>query len=40
MPSKPIPIEIKLFALEDFGYTYNWKCIRSDLAEGALIEKK
>jgi hypothetical protein len=38
--SKSIPIEFKIFALEDFSYIYNWECTRPGLVEGVLIEKK
>jgi hypothetical protein len=31
---------LKIFALEDSDYTYNWEYIRPSLAEGALIGKK
>jgi Transposase IS4 len=40
IPSKPISIGFKIFALEDSGYTYNWECIRPGLAEGLKEEKK
>jgi hypothetical protein len=40
IPSKPIPIEFKIFALGDSGYTYNWEYTRLSLAEGVLTGKK
>ena len=40
IPGKPIPTEFKIFALEDFSYIYNWKCIKPSLTEEVLIEKK
>jgi Transposase IS4 len=40
IPGKPIPIGFKIFALGDFGYTYNWECTRPGLAEGVLTQKK
>jgi Transposase IS4 len=40
IPGKPIPTEFKIFALGDSGYTYNWECTRSGLAEGVLTEKR
>jgi hypothetical protein len=40
IPGKPIPIGFKIFALEDFSYTYNWEYTRPGLAEEVLIEKK
>jgi Transposase IS4 len=39
IPGKPIPTGFKIFALEDFGYIYNWECTRPGLAEGVLTEK-
>jgi hypothetical protein len=38
--SKPISTGFKILALEDSGYTYNWKYTRPGLAEGVLTEKK
>jgi Transposase IS4 len=40
IPGKPISIGFKIFALEDSGYIYNWKCTRPGLAEGVLTKKK
>jgi Transposase IS4 len=40
IPDKPIPTGFKIFALEDSGYTYNWKSTRPGIAEGILMEKK
>jgi hypothetical protein len=40
IPGKPIPTGFKIFALEDFDYTYNWECTRPGLAEGVLTKKK
>ena len=37
---KSISTGFKIFALEDSGYTYNWKCTRSDLAEDILSKKR
>ena len=37
---KSIFTGFKIFALGDFGYTYNWKCIRPGLAEGLITVKK
>ena len=37
---KPISIGFKIFALEDSGYTYNWKYIKPGLIKGVIIEKK
>jgi hypothetical protein len=39
IPRKPISTGFKIFALEDSGYTYNWKCTRPGLAEGVLTGK-
>jgi Transposase IS4 len=40
IPGKSIPIGFKIFALGDFGYTYNWEYIKSGLVEGVLTGKK
>jgi hypothetical protein len=40
IPSKPISIGFKIFALGDSGYTLNWEYIRPGIAEGILREKK
>jgi hypothetical protein len=40
IPGKPIPIGLKLFALGDSGYIYNWECTKPSLAEGVLTGKK
>jgi Transposase IS4 len=37
---KPISTGFKIFALGDSGYTLNWECTRSGIAEGILREKK
>ncbi len=37
---KSISIEFKLFALDDSDYIYNWECIKSNLVEELLREKK
>ena len=37
---KSISTEFKIFALRDSGYTYNWECMRSDIIEEILTEKK
>ena len=33
IPTKPIPISLKLQGLGDKGYIYSWKAIRPKLAE-------
>ena len=38
--NKSILTEFKIFALEDFNYTYNWECIKFDFVEKILAEKK
>jgi hypothetical protein len=40
IPSKLILVRFKIFALEDSGYIYNWKCTRPGLAKGLKEEKK
>jgi Transposase IS4 len=40
IPGKPISIGFKIFALEDSGYTLNWKYIRPKIVEEILREKK
>ncbi len=37
---KSISTGFKLFALDDSGYIYNWKCIRPGITEGILRERK
>ena len=37
---KLIPTEFKIFALEDFGYIYNWEYTQPELTEGVLAEKQ
>ncbi len=37
---KSISTEFKLFALDDFGYIFNWECTKSSIVEGILREKK
>jgi len=38
--NKLILTRFKLFTLDDSGYIYNWKCIRPDITEWILREKK
>ena len=40
IPGKPIPTGLKLFALGDSGYIYNWECTKPGLNEGLLAAKK